>query len=86
MFDFRDYPQDSKLLGSINKKVISKIKDEFEGETISEFVILKSKMYSLVTIDNEEIKKAKEVNKNVVKNTRRKRFVDVLFNKKNNET
>ena len=86
MFDFRDYPQDSKLFGSINKKVISKIKDKFEGETISEFVILKSKMYSLVTVDNEEIKKAKEVNKNVVKNTRRKRFVDVLFNKKNNET
>ena len=86
MFDFRDYPQDSKLFDPVNKKVISKIKDEFEGETISEFVILKSKMCSLVTVDNEEIKKAKEVNKNVVKNTRRKGFVDVLFNKKNNET
>ena len=39
-------------------------------------------MYSLIAVDNKEIKKAKGGNKNVVKNTRRKEFVDVLFNKK----
>ena len=32
------------------------------------FVGLKSKMYSLVTIDSREIKKAKGLNKNVVDN------------------
>ena len=39
-------------------------------------------MYSLIAVDNKEIKKAKGGNKNVVKNTRHKEFVDVLFNKK----
>ena len=38
-------------------------------------------MYSLVIIDNEEIKKAKPANKNVVKNKRHKEYIDVLFNK-----
>ena len=37
---------------------------------MSEFVGLKSKMYSLVTMNNEEIEKAKGVNKNVVKNAK----------------
>ena len=58
------------------------MKDEFKGKIISEFVELKSKMYSLVDVDGEENKKAKGVNKNVAKNTRHKKFVDILFNKK----
>ena len=39
-------------------------------------------MYSLIYEDNEENKKAKGVNKNVVKNIRHKEYIDVLFNKK----
>ena len=58
------------------------MKDEVKGKIISKFIGLKSKMYSLVTIDNEEMKKAEGVNKIVVKNQRHKEFVDVLFNKK----
>ena len=80
-FDLSDYPQDSKFFDLVNKKVIGKIKDEFKRKIISEFVGLKSKMYSLITVEEEEVKKAKGVNKNVVKNTRHKEFV-VLFNKK----
>ena len=48
--------------------IIGKMKDEFKGKIISEFVGLKSKTYSLVTVDNEEIKKTNGVTKNVVKN------------------
>ena len=70
LFDFNDYPEDSKFFNPVNKKVIGKMKDEFKGKMIHEFVGLKSKMYSLVIVDNEEIKKAKEVNKNIVKNIR----------------
>ena len=40
---------------------------------------LKSKMYYLVTANNEEIKKAKGVNKNVVKSMRHKEYVDAFF-------
>ena len=57
------------------------MKDEVKGKIISEFVGLKSKTYSLVTADNEKIKKAKGANKNVVKNIRHKEYFDVLFHK-----
>ena len=36
-------------------------------------------MYSLVVVGGEEIKRAKGVNRNVVKNTRHKEYPDVLF-------
>ena len=71
-----------KMFDSVNKKVIGKMKDEFKGNIISEFARLKSKMYSLVDVDGKANKKAKGINRGVVKNTRHKEFVDVFFNKK----
>ena len=64
--------------------VIGKMKYEFKGEIISGFVGLKSKMCSLVSADGKKNKKAKSVNRNIVRNTRHKEFefVNVLFNKK----
>ena len=56
------------------------MKDEFKGNIISEFVGLKSKMYSLVSLDGEENRKTKAVNKYVATDIRHKEFVDVLFN------
>ena len=44
LFDFNDYPLNSEFFDPVNKKVISKIKYEFKGKMISEFVGLKSKM------------------------------------------
>ena len=58
------------------------MKDEFKGKRTSQFVGLKSKMYSLVTVDNEEIKKAKGFNQNVVKNIRHIEYIDALLIKK----
>ena len=78
MFDFSDYPLGSEFFDPANTKVIGKMKDEFKGKTINEFVVLKSKMYSLISVDNEEVTKAKGVNKKI----RHKEFVDILFNKK----
>ena len=43
LFDFSDYAQDSKFFDLVNKKVIGKMKDEFKGKIISEFVGLKVK-------------------------------------------
>ena len=54
------------------------MRDEFNGNKIYEFVGLKSKMYSLISI-NMEINKAKGVNLKL----KHKEYVDVLFNKKN---
>ena len=52
--------------------------DEFKGRIISEFVGLKSKMYSLISIDNKEVTKATGVNKKI----RHNEFIDVLYNRK----
>ena len=79
---FSDCPRHSKFFDSINKKVIGKIKDEFKERVISEFIGLKLKMYSLIDVDDEEVQKAKGINKNIVKNIRHKEYIDVLFNKK----
>ena len=47
MSDFSNYSKDSKFFNETNKKVIGKMKDEFGGVIVSEFVGLKSKMYSM---------------------------------------
>ena len=48
------------------------MKDKFKGKIIIAFIGLKSKMYSLIAVDSEEVKKAKGVNKDVVKKIRHK--------------
>ena len=81
LFDFRDYPRDSESFYPVNKKVIGKAKDEFKEKIISEFIGLKSKIYSLIAVGGKEIKNAKGVKKNVVQNINHKEYIDVLFNK-----
>ena len=82
LFDFSDYSLNSRFYDSANKKVIGKMKDEFKGKINSEFIGLKSKMYSLIAVDSEEVKNAKGVNKNVARKIRHKEFANVFFNKK----
>ena len=55
LFDFSDYPLNSKFFDPVNKKVIGKMEDEFKEKTITEFVGLTSEMYSLIAVDNEEV-------------------------------
>ena len=78
LLDFGNYPKDSKFFNETNKKVIGKIKDEFGGVIVNEFVGLKSKMYSMKKIDGKEYNTAKGVSIA----TEFKKFKDVLFNKK----
>ena len=47
LFDFSNYSKDSKYFDETNKKVIDKMKDEFGGVIETEFIGLKSKMYSM---------------------------------------
>ena len=72
LFDNSDYPESSKFYFADNKKVIGKFKDEASGDPITEFVGLKSKMYSYKTENKDcdhgtENKTAKGVKKNVIK-------------------
>ena len=77
LFDFNNYPKDSKFFDPTNKKV-GKMKDGKEGKIIAEFVGLRSKVYSIKNIDGKESNAAKGVNIA----TEFKEFKDVLFNKK----
>ena len=47
--------------------MIGKMRNEVSGKIISEFVGLKWKMYSFIVVDSEDIKKAKGVNKMLLK-------------------
>ena len=58
LFDFSGYDKNSVYYDDSNKKVLGKMKDEFNGDKINEFVGLKSKMYLLISVD-VEVNKAK---------------------------
>ena len=78
LFDFSNYPEDSKFFDQTNKKAIGKMKGQSEGKIIGEFVGLKSKMYSMKNINGKESNMAKGVNIATEFNE----FKDTLFNKK----
>ena len=61
LFHFSNYPEDSKFFDPTNKKVIGKMKEEFEGKAIGEFVGLKSKMFYVKNIDGKKSNTAKGV-------------------------
>ena len=88
-FDNSDYPQDSQYFNTTNKKVIGKFKDEVAGILITEFVGLRSKMYSYMKDNDDEPKKdnekisrtAKGIKKNIIKkNITHENYKNVLFN------
>ena len=78
LFDFSNYSKDSKFFDETNKKVIGKMKDEFGGVIVVEFVGQKSKMFSIKKIDGNEYNTAKGVSIA----TEFDKFKDVLFNEK----
>ena len=81
MFDNNDYPENSPYYCNDNKKVIGKFKDEACGVPITEFVGLKSKMYSYVKDNEKGGRTAKGIKKNVIKNNiKHKDYKNTLIN------
>ena len=82
-FDNSDYPENSPYFDKTNKKVIGKFKDEAAGIPITEFVGLRSKMYSYIK-DNQKVgKTAKGIKKNIIKNNiKHEDYKNVLINNK----
>ena len=67
LYDTSNYPSDHPLYSTANKKVIGKFKDELGSRIMTEFIGLRSKMYSY--IGAECGKRAKGVNRSVLRNT-----------------
>ena len=82
-FDNSDYPENSPYFDKTNKKVIGKFKDEAAGIPITEFVGLRSKMYSYIK-DNQKVgKTAKGIKKNIIKNNiKHEDYKNILINNK----
>ena len=67
IFDTSNYECDRPLPTGKNKKVIGLMKDELGGRIITEFVALRPKIYSYLTDDCKEDKKAKVTKKCLIK-------------------
>ena len=78
LFDLSNFLVSSKYYCSDNKKVLSKMKDEYGGKSIVKFVGLKSKMYSILDESNNE----KSTNKGHNAFIEFQEFHDTLFQKK----
>ena len=69
-FDTSDYPIDNCYdMPRVNKKVVGLMKDECNGRIMTEFVGLRSKMYSVRVEGQDRMKKAKGVKASVVRTT-----------------
>ena len=82
-FDNSDYNTNSTFFNIDNKKVIGKFKDETAGIPITEFVGLRSKMYSYIKDNEQTARTAKGIKKQVIKKTlTHDNYKEVLFNNK----
>ena len=80
-FDNSDYSKNSPFYNDDNKKVIGKFKDESAGIPITEFVGLRSKMYSYVKDNEQSTRTAKGIKKQAIKkNLTHENYKEVLFN------
>ena len=68
-FDTSGYCPNRPLLIGLNKKVTRLMKDELGGAIMTEFVVLRPKLYSYKKLDGAEDKKCKGIKKCIVKKT-----------------
>ena len=78
LFDLNNFPVRSKYYCSNNKKILGKMKDEYGGKSILNFVGLKFKMYSIIDENNNK----KITSKGHNGFTEFQEFYDKLFMKK----
>ena len=78
LFDLSNYIENSKYFCNDNKKVLGKMKDQYGGTPIYEFIGLRSKMYSIGDI-NEKGKSTHKGHYSYISNDE---YYDTLFNKK----
>ena len=78
VFDLSNFPVSSKLYCSDKKKIVGKMKDEYDGKSNLKFVGLKSKMYLILDESSNE----KSTNKGHNAFIEFQEFHNTLFQKK----
>ena len=67
-FDTSKYPKDDKRLpATLNGNVIGRMKDELNGQLMSEYVAIASKVYAYASDNDKEHKRVKGIKKDVRK-------------------
>ena len=83
-YDFSEYPKDHFLYNTDNQAVVGLMKDEYKSKIITEFIGLRSKLYS-ITAEGEEPKDNKKVAKGVKRCVIKKQLTfDIYKNVLNN--
>ena len=77
LYDLSNQPKNSEYYCPDNKKIPGKMKDEFPGKAIIEFIALKPKSYTIITNKTEKC-----THKGHSFNFSSNEYKDVLFNKK----
>ena len=78
IFDLSNYPKDSKYFCNDSKKVLGKMNNEYGAIPIDEYIVLRSKMYSIRDIN----KKGRSVHKGHNSYISGDEYYVALFNKK----
>ena len=85
--DTSNYPEDHPLYSTTNRLLAGKFKDVYPPENIiTEFCGLKSKMYSLKTINSKTFMKAKGINKTGLDAIKHKDYLNCLYDHSAPET
>ena len=80
--DTSDYPESHPLHSLQNKKVPGVFKDEMLGKRMTEFIALRSKVYSYRTEGEEDVRKAKGVCRATIRNHLQfEDYTDALYNR-----
>ena len=79
-YDTSEYPPSHKLFNIKNKRVLGKMKDEYKGNLIKEFVGLRPKMYSILEANAKEKKTAKGIAKRTSAKIRHSSYLNTLYN------
>ena len=61
LFDFSNSLKDSNFWDSQSEMVVGKMKNVYKGIPINKFVVLKSKLHSMLSDDGKESNTAKEI-------------------------
>ena len=82
-FDLSNYPKDHFLYDKTNAKVIGKMKDETASIPITEFIGIRSKLYSFTCADDHSKQTLKGVKRSFVKNhINHQNYVEAITNEK----